>query len=316
MRAQVLPLEAILSIRQLQSKDAFAWNSLIVPAQDWLIVPPVWLSEEHIKNVREQMNTGCVGFSYFLEDVCIGNLQKFLAHIQCGDRVLILIDQIPKPHQIEILKQVWQSDTGMHLYVTFKQEQDWPLEEGKKSLPWFLRDRVCDCSTKLFFVTELNQLSLAKKEPVDAVVAPIPIVSKFFARLEELKESWSYMFWCSPHAVFRTMRMSREIFLHTLSVLWFFKVPFEFLYWRSLRLYGDFKQVYYRWMLAQAWRLKMPFIFLYWRAYTVKWQVRVWWGRFVCKSKRLICCALYPVFKCYWFTHYQYRKRVLRDTNI
>ncbi len=352
MRVRALPLEAILSIRKLQPVDAFSWSSVVGNTEECVVVPPVWLSEEHVLRIREKLQSSQLGFSYLLEDVHSGHLQKFLQHIQQREKVLILIDQLPRPPQIEVLKKIWQEDTNRSLRVTFKEGQDWPVEEGKKSLPWFLRDRVCEGDSQLFFSNDLIRFNpISDKKEVFVVRVPASV--QFLAQIERAKEQLAFQFWCSPHWSFKIMRMLRLVFIRVFFCC--FKMPIEYLYWKWVGVGAHF------------WRLKMPFVFMFWHIKSLEWRIPVMWGRlqqsywrtyenhalfrrmisvflprswkngFVCfkawfyhttrslywqwkpriwiGSRQLLGWALFPIIKCYWFCRYQYRKRILGELN-
>ncbi len=278
MRTQMLPLEAILSIRKLQPEDAVSWSLNSVSLDERVIVPPVWLNEEHIEQVRSAIGSSRISFSYFIEDVRIENLQKLLQHIHRGDHLLILIDQLPKPQQVEILKHIWQADRSERLFVVLKEESDWPFEEGKKSLPWFLRDRIHVYSQDLFFFNDLIQFKAREDDEVTLAAKVEPFI-KLQAMLEGLKESWSYYFWCSPHFVFRYLRFLRQSFLSFTSILWYFKMPFEYLYWKGVNKWwwqtvGSARLIY-----SHKWRLKIPFTYLYWQIKGAQWRIPVAYGR-------------------------------------
>lgn len=353
MRGQMLPFEAILSIRKLQSTGAFSLPPLSdEESSSCILVPPVWLGDEHIQQARVLAGETQLAFSYFLEDIRIENLQKFLRHIHQGDRLLVLIDQLPKPQQIEILKHIWQADVGEHLFVTLKEGQDWPFEEGLKSLPWFLRDRIFKCSQDLFFSNELIQFqeNVEKVETFSMEVTPL---MKFVAKMEVVREEWSFRFWCSPHWTFQVLRFLRGKILGVFSILWYLKVPFEYVYWRAIpRL-----SVLYRFVKSNLWRFKKPFEFVYWQIKSRIWLIPVWYQKmcshlwkaklpyyFVlqhawkwklvyikikilywqgyslgCRSRTQLVYVwsvmLFPMKKCYWFARFQFRKRILGEFN-
>lgn len=294
MRADVLPLEATLSIRQLLPEDVFASNVIQNAESPYIIVPPVWLNPEHARRLRERLAPQSLIFSFFLEAVNLSALPQLLAHLQAGDGVLILIDQIPKPQQVDILKRIWQADTQGQLKVTFKNSRDWPYEEGVKSLPWFLRDRVQECQHELFFQNELIQFE-EKDDAYELPVVKVSLVTQGLVHLERWKEELSFRFWCSPHWVFSCMRVVAGWMAVVSSSLWRLKVPFEYVYWKLMGRYWIVKEVFRRvywllyqmywwlyaaagWVKSQIWKLKVPFEFIYWQTRNVIWFLRahVW----------------------------------------
>jgi len=276
MQPYVLPLEAALSIRKLQTVDV--WTAqLEVPANtSSIIVPPIWLDEDQVSAIRKSLRPREVVFSYFLEDVRAENLQKFLQHISHGDHLLILIDQLPKPQQIEILKRIWQADLKQHLKVILKDSREWPFEEGLKSLPWFLRDRMLSFNPELFFLNEL--ITFEPKMEEQAVSAPsIGLATQWFVYLERLKEELSFRFWCSPHWTFQILRHLRAVVLFVFSYLWYVKVPLEYGYWFLIGRFQVLEQFFwklralYGGIKRRIWYIKVPFEFIF-------WQVRNFFG--------------------------------------
>lgn len=266
----VLPLEAALSIRKLQTVDVWAPDIEIPTDVSSVVVPPVWLDENHVEAIRKLARPREVFFSYFLEDVRAENLQKFLQHISCGDHLLILVDQLPKPQQMEILKRIWQADPQERLQVTLKDSRDWPFEEGLKSLPWFLRDRVLAFNPELFFLNEL--IAFEVKADDASVSAPaVGWKTKWTVRTEKLKEDISFQFWCSSHWSFRLLRQIRAAVLFVFSILWYVKVPFEKIYWQLVGRYNVMEQLFWKLRAVygnlerKLWYAKVPFEFTYWR---------------------------------------------------